>query len=177
MTTTTATPPDLEALTLTALCDHIEVTHHVYLRRALPVLWDQVHTVRDVHGGRQPRLAELTAVFEALVADMDAHMQKEEQILFPMIRTLDKGGERAEFHCGTIANPIRVMEMEHDGAAAALQQMRALTDGYQPPAGACTTYRAMLAGLSELERDMGVHVHTENNLLFPRALQREARGA
>jgi len=103
-------------------------------------------------------------------------MMKEEQILFPMIRQLDAAaGERPSFHCGSVTNPIGQMEQEHEQAGDALAIMRRATDDYQPPDWACNTYRAMLDSLGRLERDMHQHVHKENNILFPKAIERESR--
>jgi regulator of cell morphogenesis and NO signaling len=91
-----------------------------------------------------------------------------------MIRRLEASAGLPAFHCGSIANPIRQMEIEHHDAGAALEQMRTLTDEYTPPTWACNTYRAMLDSLAHLERDMHLHVHKEDSVLYPRALKREA---
>ncbi|HUG44578.1 MAG TPA: hemerythrin domain-containing protein, partial [Acidobacteriota bacterium] len=103
-----------------------------------------------------------------------SHMLKEERILFPMVRELEASAEAPQFHCGSLAHPIRQMEDEHDAAGAGLEKLRELSDGYSPPEWACNTYRAMLDALANLESDMHLHVHKENNILFPRALQMEA---
>ena len=134
----------------------------------------KVQTVRDVHGPRHAELRELADVFAGFLDEIASHMQKEEQILFPMIRRLDAGEGSGGFHCGSVGNPIRMMVMEHDQASAALAQMRALTHGFTPPADACPTYRVMLAGLATLERDMHTHIAKENDSLFPRAVACEA---
>jgi regulator of cell morphogenesis and NO signaling len=108
------------------------------------------------------------------------HMFKEEEVLFPMIRQMEASGRPPLIHCGTVANPIRQMEIEHDDAGSALERLRELTDGFAPPEWACKTYRALLAGLAFLERDMHSHIHKENNVLFPSAVEMEAlrhRGA
>ena len=98
---------------------------------------------------------------------------KEEQILFPMIRQMELGASTAASHCGSVANPIRQMEAEHDQAGDALEKIQNLTDNYVPPDWACNTYRAMLDALSYLQKDMHQHVHKENNVLFPRAIEAE----
>ena len=100
-------------------------------------------------------------------------MMKEERILFPMVREIEASATAPLFHCGSLANPIRQMESEHEQAGSALARLRELTDGYTPPDWACNTYRAMLEALAGLERDMHHHVHKENNVLFPRALVME----
>jgi regulator of cell morphogenesis and NO signaling len=145
------------------LIDHIISTHHEYLRRELPTLGARVEKVHRVYTGKN--LAEgvtgLPDVFDALRAELESHIVKEEMILFPMIRA---GIPQA-------ANPIRVMEYEHESAGQALARIREITRDYAVPEFACVTYRAMLAGLKELEEDLHLHIHLENNILFPRALQ------
>ena len=101
-------------------------------------------------------------------------MDKEEQILFPMIKAFEGAGSVPQFHCGGIENPIAAMEDEHDSAARALSKLRALTHEYVPPDEACNSYRAWLDGLRELEADMHRHVHKENNILFPKAIHHQA---
>jgi regulator of cell morphogenesis and NO signaling len=155
------------------LCDHIEQTHHAYLRTELPRLSKMVKKVAAVHGDRHQYLLQLEKVFEGFRAELETHMFKEEAVLFPAIRELESESGAAQFPFGSVANPIRVMEHEHDDAGQALAKMRELTNHYQPPEGACNTFRAMLDGLRELERDMHHHVHKENNILFPRAKELE----
>lgn len=156
-------------LTLSQLCDHIMQTHHAYLREELPRLDAMVRKVAEVHGRLHPWMIELRSIFFAFRDELASHMMKEEQVLFPMIRHLEASSSRPTFHCGSISNPIRMMEHEHDHAGAALARMRVLTNGFSPPQGACNTFIAMLDGLAQLESDMHLHVHKENNLLFPRA--------
>lgn len=159
--------------TMSQLVDHIVTEHHGFLRAELPRLGGMVVKVVAAHGGREPQLAEVQRIFETLRAEMEQHMVKEEQILFPMIKSLEVARQKPEFHCGSVANPIRVMVMEHDSAGAALHRMRELTKGYRAPEEACNTYRALLDGLRELEEDMHRHVHEENNILFPKAVKME----
>lgn len=165
---------DAVAMSLTELADHIETTHHAYLREELPRLNMLTERVASVHGGDDGRLHEVRETFLGLAGEMASHMMKEEQILFPMIRRLEASEELPAFHCGSIANPIRQMELEHQDAGGALERMRTLTDEYTPPTWACNTYRAMLDSLAHLERDMHLHVHKEDSVLYPRALKREA---
>jgi regulator of cell morphogenesis and NO signaling len=145
------------------LIDHILSTHHEYLRRELPTLSARVEKVHRVYTAKNlaEGVAGLPDVFEALRAELESHIVKEEMILFPMIRA---GIPQA-------ANPIRVMEFEHESAGQALARMREITRDYAVPEYACVTYRAMLAGLKELEQDLHLHIHLENNILFPRALR------
>lgn len=162
------------ALTLTALADHIESTHHAYLKTELPRLEAMTQKVAAVHGEHDPRLPRVREVFLGLAGEMSSHMMKEERILFPMIRQLESSAAAPAFHCGSLANPIGQMEREHDAAGAALVELRELTDGFTPPAWACNTFRAMLDALAHLEHDLHQHVHKENNILFPRAIAMES---
>jgi regulator of cell morphogenesis and NO signaling len=169
----TATPAvDAAAMSLTALADHIESTHHAYLRVELPLLIEKGDRVAEKHGWRDPRLITVAATIRELATEMFSHMAKEEEILFPLIRELERNGV-ASHSCGSIANPIRQMESEHDSAGGALVLLRELTDGFTPDTEACNTHRALLAALAQLRNDLHEHVHKENNVLFPRALALE----
>jgi regulator of cell morphogenesis and NO signaling len=159
---------------LTALADHIETTHHGYLQEELPRLAHLVKKVASVHGEQHPELQELHGLFDSFRSDLEAHMLKEERVLFPLCRALEGAAVRPVSHCGSINNPIRVMTLDHEDAGEALARMRQLTDDFTPPEDACMSYRTMLDGLAELERDMHLHVHKENNILFPRASAIEA---
>jgi regulator of cell morphogenesis and NO signaling len=158
---------------LADLCDNVEQTHHAYLKRELPRLTQMIAKVVNAHGASHPELFQLPPLFAALRNEMEPHMFKEEHVLFPAIRLLESSADAPAFPFGTIANPIRMMESEHDTAGDALAQIRKLTNDFAVPAGACNTYRATLAGLQELEADLHLHVHKENNILFPRAIELE----
>lgn len=162
-------------LTMTELADDIERTHHAYLREELPRLAGLVKKVSAVHGQAHPWLTGLTSVYAELVAELEPHMLKEEQILFPMIRELDQAATAPSFHCGSVGNPIRMMEMEHQNAGAALDRIREMTTDYEIPEGACNSFRAMLSGLEHLEADLHLHIHKENEILFPKASEMEAK--
>jgi regulator of cell morphogenesis and NO signaling len=160
---------DWSRAVLTELTDHIELNHHGYLKRELPRLAALVQKVAAVHGSAHPKLLDVRETFTRFAAELEAHMCKEEQVLFPAIRRIDAGADpRADR--ANLTDPIGAMEHEHDDAGRDLARLRELTDSYAPPPGACNTYRAMLAGLEELEHDMHRHVHKENSILFPRAL-------
>ena len=162
-------------LTMTELADDIERTHHAYLREELPRLGGLVKKVSAVHGQAHPWLSRLTSVYAELVAELEPHMLKEEQILFPLIRELDQATTAPSFHCGSVGNPIRMMEMEHQNAGAALDRIREMTTDYEIPEGACNSFRAMLSGLEHLEADLHLHIHKENEILFPKASEMEAK--
>ena len=166
---------DADAMGLAELANHIEQTHHAYLREELPRLDFMTNKVAAVHGEHEPRLRELRSAFEGFRDELLQHMMKEEQVLFPMIRQIEQADGPVRFHCGSLANPIRMMEHEHDNAGSALARFRELTDGFTPPEWACNTFRAMYDALATLEPNMHQHVHKENNVLFPKSLARETQ--
>jgi regulator of cell morphogenesis and NO signaling len=148
---------------LTDLIEYIVSTYHKSLREELPRLEAMALRVNEVHGDKDPeRLQEIVTVFQALKTELTEHMMKEEQILFPMIAKGDR--EAAQ-------ETITLMEDEHESAGNALERLRELTDDYTPPLAACNTWRALWHGLEVLEKDTHQHIHLENNILFPRALQ------
>jgi regulator of cell morphogenesis and NO signaling len=165
---------DWSKASMQELTAHIEATHHAYLKRELPRLEYMTGRVAVRHGDQRPELKDLHQVFLRFKADLESHMAKEERILFPMCRELEFASSTPTFHCGSVKNPVTMMIREHDTAGEDLSEMRKLAKDYIPPADACNTYRAMLAGLADIERDMHLHVHTENNILFPKAIAREA---
>jgi len=166
---------DWSSASLAELCDHVENTHHAYLRRELPRLAAIIAKVVHAHGANHPELAGVQSAFSELRAELEPHMMKEERVLFPAIRHLEAHGMAMPFPFGSLSNPVRVMCSEHDHAGDALERLRQLTGDYLSPWGACNTYHVMLEGLESLERDMHQHVHKENNILFPRALELESR--
>ena len=164
---------DWRKASLSDLCDHIEQTHHVFLRKEFPQLAAMIAKVVQVHGPNHPELGDIERVFNTLRGELEAHMMKEETVLFPAVRELDDWSQQPVLPIDTVATPIQVMEHEHLLAGAALKKLRELANQYQPPDGACNTYRAVLDGLRHFESDMHQHVHKENNILFPRAKQLE----
>jgi len=163
---------------MTRLADHIVSRHHMYLRDVLPRLAVLLDKVVARHTDTHPNLIELREVYTAMCNELFSHMMKEERVLFPFIRLLDEaeqaGQPAPQFHCGSVVAPIHVMEDEHQAVGDALSKMRDLTFGFRPPADACDSYRILLAGLRELESDLHLHIHKENNILFPRAAAAEA---
>jgi regulator of cell morphogenesis and NO signaling len=123
--------------------------------------------VADAHRARHPELDRIVTVYDELRADLEPHLFKEERVLFPMIRELASASEMPQFHCGTLRNPITVMLSEHDRAGELLADLRELTNDYTPPSDGCMSYRMLFAGLAQLEADTHLHVHKENNVLFP----------
>lgn len=156
-----------------ALIAHIVDVHHEYVRQAMPALVAHTNKLAMTHGTRHPELVDIADVFEGVVREMTLHMSKEEAVLFPYIsgvaQAMRVGGELPYAPFGSVDNPIRMMEMEHESAGAAMSLIRELTGGYEPPDDACMTYRVCLKELEAFERDLHEHVHLENNILFPRA--------
>jgi regulator of cell morphogenesis and NO signaling len=165
-----AAPVEVDAagMSLTQLADHIEQTHHAYLKDELPRLVEMAQRVAHKHGHRDTRLPEMAETVVTLAQEMFSHMHKEEQVLFPLVRQID-AGQLGQF-AAAIANPTRQMEAEHEDAGRAAERLRELTDGFTPDAEACNTHRALLDGLARFESDLHRHVHKENNVMFPRAL-------
>lgn len=155
---------DAAAMGLAQLADHIETTHHAYLKVELPRLVEMADRVATKHGWRDARLPEVAAAVNSVATEMLGHMQKEEVVLFPLVRQVEAGAR------GNLSAPIAQMEAEHESAGELTARLRELTDGFTPNAEACNTHRALLAGLAEFESDLHQHVHKENNILFPRAL-------
>lgn len=160
--------------TITELSDHIEETHHVYLKQELPRLAALAEKVARKHGERAPKMVELAEVYRQLHAELEPHMMKEEMILFPFLRSMDAG--KLKQGCfGSVQNPINQMEFEHAEAGVALQKMRELTDDYTPPEDACNSWRALFDGLRRMDDDLRVHIHKESSILFAKAIEAEQR--
>lgn len=154
-----------------ALCEYIVDTHHKYLKNELPRLFAMSQRVAHVHGGHTPSLIEVFEVFHKMAQELDDHMGKEEKMLFPAIESLANGQSSA---LNALDGPVACMLHEHDDAGAALANLRELTNGFEPPPEACNTYRALFAGLKDLESDLHQHIHLENSVLFPQALAMRA---
>lgn len=148
------------------LVEHIVGTHHAYLRSELPRIHAMTQRVATVHGGHTPSLVKVHEIFTEMAAELDSHIMKEETILFPAILAMQAEGSAPM----PLDGPIARMLQEHDDAGAALAELRELTNGFTPPPEACNTYRALFAGLLELEDDLHRHIHLENSVLFPKAL-------
>jgi regulator of cell morphogenesis and NO signaling len=156
------------------LVDHIEDTHHRYLHAELPRLALLLDRVLAAHGSRHPDLVDVWECFGRLQDDLEPHLLKEERVLFPMVRELFTADRLPRFHCGSLQAPVSVMLAEHDAAGELLAELRVVAHGFVPPGDACASYRALMAGLHELEADTHLHIHKENNVLFPAVLRREA---
>ncbi len=163
------------------LTAHIVSRHHDFVRREGPRLTALAEKVEGRHGKAHPELATIRDLFAALTQELYIHMLKEEQVLFPYLNSMDaavRAGKPAPpAFFGTVRNPIRHMLADHDDAGDLLRQMSDLSGRYQAPADACQSCQAFYHGLAEFEEDLHQHVHLENNILFPRALQMESTSA
>ncbi len=172
---------DWNTAPLAELASHIVSTHHEYLKREFQPLSDRLDKVYRVYNERYGEtFIGLPEVFAALRAEMEMHMRKEEMILFPTIAAAEyavtAGKPLPMTPFGSVGNPIRMMEAEHESSGQALAQIRTITRNFEIPDYACVTYRALMNGFAELEQDLHLHIHLENNILFPRALELERAG-
>jgi regulator of cell morphogenesis and NO signaling len=159
---------------LTDLIAHIEATHHAFTRSELARVAPLMEKVLQVHGEHHPELARINGCFQAMRQDLLPHLDKEEQILFPFIRNLE-AGQAPSGHCfGSVENPIRAMQNEHEQVGDILRDLRDLTHDYTPPEDGCGSYRSLFLGLHSLEQDLHLHIYLESHLLFPRAIALEA---
>jgi len=158
------------------LTDYIVNTHHSYVRKTLPDIRAYALKVMRVHGARHPELKPVHELVEQIHAELNAHMDIEDKILFPYIKALalaGQSGRLAEALPFTAGNPIRRMEIEHETVGQALDSIRKLTNNYALPEDACASYSLLYRMLDEFEEDLHLHVHLENNILFPKTLELE----
>lgn len=169
---------DFQAMTLESLINHILNTHHVFTKEELNRLDALLAKVCSVHGQNHSELLQLQGVFRDLNNDLLLHMGKEERVLFPFIILMEEAARNKEpFPAppfGTVRNPVRMMSFEHDNAGELLRQLRRISSGYTVPQDVCISYRTLYQALEEFERDLHQHIHLENNLLFPRAIEMES---
>lgn len=168
---------EYDAWNTSFLLDHIEQVHHRYVRKTLPVLVATAQKVALRHGAEHPYLETVFLEVKALSMELETHLGKEENILFPYIRQLlqarSRGSQSGPPPFGTVGNPIRMMESEHNDAGESLAQIRHLTNDLVAPEAACTSWRVLYSLLEEFEADLHTHIHLENNLLFHRAIELE----
>jgi regulator of cell morphogenesis and NO signaling len=161
------------------LAQHIENVHHSYVEEAIPILIQYTNKVANVHGKANPELIQIKEIFAEIASELTQHLKKEELILFPYIAKMEnasKKGEKIERpHFGSVENPIAMMEDEHEAAGDLMKDIAYLTNNYTVPEHACNTYKAMFHKLQEFESDLHLHIHLENNILFPKALQIEQK--
>lgn len=168
---------DFDSWNIGFLADYIEHTHHRYVSKAIPQILPLALKVADVHGDHHPEVIRINELFQDLANELTLHMQKEEMILFPYIKELvvsESSGNCQDGSCfGSVASPIAVMEQEHENAGVILKEMFSLSNGYNVPEDACNTFRVLYGKLKEFEDDLHRHIHLENNILFPKAIELE----
>lgn len=170
---------DYKEWNLSFLAQHIEQVHHRYVEESIPILIQYANKVANVHGASNPELIKIKELFNDVANELTPHLKKEELILFPFIYKMEKAfknGEKIERpHFGTVENPIAMMEDEHEAAGDLFKEIAVLSNNYQVPEHACNTYKAMYHKLQEFENDLHLHIHLENNILFPKALEMEKK--
>lgn len=162
-----------ETASLAELAEYIIKTHHFYVRNELPIIMGHLVKIASKHGDLFPEMIEVAKLFEELKAEFELHMQKEESILFPRIKELEEfklSGKVVNMDIPTLKSPILLMEHDHDQSGSVMAVIRKLSDNYTPPKGACYTYKLAMAELETFEMDLHRHVHLENYILFPKAL-------
>lgn len=158
--------------TNSALAHDIVDSHHAYMWEEMPRLQALVDKVLTAHGQLHPELVQVHATYSEAIAALDPHMTTEERVVFPAISRMEKSRESSTAE--SLTQPIQQLRDEHEVVGSLFKQIRALTNGYAVPEGACNSFRAMLTGLEEMELDLHEHIHKENNVLFPRVLELEA---
>lgn len=165
---------DYKSWPLDLLADYIEKKHHTYVENKITEIRPYLDKVARVHGDRHPELHEIKQQFEASAGELTMHMKKEELVLFPFIRKLVKAKEEnvkiEKPNFNTLANPIEMMKHDHDEEGERFRKIAALSNNYTPPSDACNTYRVTYALLQEFENDLHLHIHLENNILFPESI-------
>jgi len=168
---------DFNSWPLDLLADYIEKKHHRYVESRITEIKPLLAKIVKVHGEMHPELLEVEDLFLGAAGELTAHMKKEEFILFPFVKKLAQAAEgKTELtpgHFGTVANPIAMMMDEHSAEGERFRKIAALTNDYTPPKDACTTYMVTFSLLKEFERDLHLHIHLENNILFPKAVELE----
>ena len=164
---------------LDLLIDYVLKIHHRGIRKNGPVLLDLIAKVRNAHQASHPELNELYSLVEESLYDLEMHLQKEENVLFPYLNSLFEAAENNRLlepmHCGTIANPIRVMNMEHENEGNRYFHIKELTHNFAVPEDACNTYKVMLFELEKFITALFEHIHIENNILFPMFIELEKK--
>jgi regulator of cell morphogenesis and NO signaling len=159
------------------LADYIVNTHHSYVKKSLPEIRNYAAKVAQVHGGRHPELQVIYQLVESINAELSSHMTKEEQGLFPYIKELVNAKRNAQsLHATnfvTVKNPVLLMVVEHEMVGKSLEEIRELSNNYALPSDACASYSLLYKMLVEFEDDLHTHVHLENNILFPKAIELE----
>ena len=174
VTSDTKVSVDFDKMSLSHLAEYIVLTHHDYVKKELPLIYSYLQKVASKHGDRHPEMLAVFNAFDELREDMFEHMEKEEIILFPRIKIVEMYSHEntdVQINRSYLEGPIAIMEQEHENAGELLAQIRDLTNNYNLPKDACTTYKLTFAALQAFEIDLHQHIHLENNILFPKTLK------
>lgn len=159
------------------LSEYIVNNHHNYVRKMIPILSEHTKKIASVHGKKHPELLKISHIFEVVYKDLKQHMMKEEQMLFPFIKNMEAAknqeGKIEKPFFGTVKNPIRMMQVEHQASGDEMAEIRSLADNYSVPDDGCNTYNVTFLELKEFEEDLHKHVFLENSILFPKAVKME----
>jgi len=159
------------------LSEYIVNNHHAYVKNAVPQILPHLEKVAFKHGNKYPELVEVESLFKSVTDELFSHMEKEEKVLFHIVRYLEdckRYDERPKMQgFKTVKNPIESMEAEHTNAGGAMEKIRNLTNNFTPPADACNTFKLTYKELEDFEKDLHIHVHLENNILFPKTIELE----
>lgn len=158
------------------LADYIVNVHHKYVRKSAQMFTDLSKKIATVHGDSHPELFKIKEHLDTLLADMLAHQKEEETVVFPFIRQIVQAEDQKEILADkdSIEEPIRLMKDEHKAVAKHVHAIEELSDSYKVPADGCESYRLYFNKLKELDDDLHLHIHLENNVLFPKALKKQA---
>lgn len=172
-------PQAYDEWALDFLADYVVATHHAYVKKNLPELRTYSVKVANVHGDAHPELVAIYQLVEAVNEELTQHMMKEENVLFPYIKNLVQAEKTYQApqppHFGSVRNPITMMELEHDTVGKLFDEIRILSDKYTLPEDACGSYTLLYKMLAEFEDDLHIHIHLENNILFPKAITLEKK--
>ncbi|MCO6495539.1 MAG: iron-sulfur cluster repair di-iron protein [Bacteroidetes bacterium] len=171
---------DYNSWPLDLLADYIEKTHHRYVENKSREIMPFLEKIVRVHGERHPELAKVEHLFKESVGELARHMKKEELMLFPAIRKMVQAklnNTKSDSPIGSVAGPINVMMQEHDTEGERFREISKLTDNYTVPSDGCNTYKITLLMLHEFEEDLHLHIHLENNILFPKSIAMEEQMA
>lgn len=179
--TAESSDPDTEyinSLSLSELSDYIIRRHHSYVRNKIPFLKGGLDRICEVHGSAHPELFRIRELFNESAGDLTAHLQKEEIVLFPYIQQMEAsirtGSQPGKPRFGSVANPVEMMMADHETEGQRFDTIASISNKYALPGDACNTYRATINGLKDFEADLHRHIHLENNILFPKAVEMEA---
>ncbi|WP_281233134.1 iron-sulfur cluster repair di-iron protein [Flavobacterium gelatinilyticum] len=168
---------DYKTWSVDMITDYITKTHHRYIEEKSPIILQYLNKLCGVHGAIHPELHEIHTIFSKAALDLAAHMKKEELVVFPYIQKMKRAQSKGLYietpQFGSIKNPIASLKQDHETEGERFRRIAALTNNYTPPAESCNTYKAAFVLLGEFEKDLRKHIHMENNILFPKAIELE----